>query len=170
MGRVRREQPTEKDIELLYETVKVAKEAMAAGNHPFGALLAAKDGNILMTQGNDSRGGSPCLHAETNLMIRAGREYSPEFLSTCTLYSNFEPCAMCTGAMYWTNVRRLVFGLTEAQLLSLTGAHDENPTLSLPAQAVLEHGQKDMVIVGPVDDPTLIEAIVADHRNFWKKD
>lgn len=170
MGRVRREQPTERDIELLYETVGVAKEAMAAGNHPFGALLADKDGNILMTQGNDSRGGSPCLHAETNLMIRAGREYSPEFLSTCTLYSNFEPCAMCTGAMYWTNVRRLVFGLTEAQLLSLTGAHDENPTLSLPAQAVLEHGQKDMVIVGPIDDPALVDAIVADHRNFWKKD
>ncbi|MDY4609573.1 MAG: nucleoside deaminase [Sphaerochaetaceae bacterium] len=168
MGNVRFEQPTEKDMELLYETVKVAKTAMAAGNHPFGALLADKDGNILMTQGNDSRGGSPCLHAETNLMIRAGREYSPEFLATCTLYSNFEPCAMCTGAMYWTNVRRLVFGLTESQLLSLTGAHEENPTLSLPAKVVLEHGQKDMVIVGPVADPALVEAIIADHRNFWK--
>ncbi len=169
MGKVRFEKPTEKDIELLYETVKVAKDAVAAGNHPFGALLADKDGNVLMTQGNNSRGGSPCLHAETNLMIRAGEAYSPEFLATCTLYSNFEPCAMCSGAMYWTNVRRLVFGLTEAQLLSLTGSHDENPTLDLPSEEVLEHGQKDMVIVGPVDDPALTEAIIADHLSFWKE-
>ncbi len=168
MGHVHFEQPSPRDIELLHETVKVAHEAVLAGNHPFGALLADSEGHILMTQGNDSRGGSPCLHAETNLMIRAGREYSPEFLSTCSLYSNFEPCAMCAGAMYWTNVRRLVFGLTEAQLLELTGANDENPTLDLPAGNVFEKGQKDVVIVGPVDDEQLRQAIIADHLAFWK--
>lgn len=168
MAEIRFEKPTNKDIELLYATVQVARDAMKAGNHPFGALLADKDGNILLTQGNDSRGGSPCLHAETNLMIRAGREFSPEFLATCTMYTNFEPCAMCTGAMYWTNVSRLVFGLPESRLLALTGAHEENPTLDLPCDVVLSHGQKNMVIVGPVDDPALAEAILADHRTFWK--
>ncbi|OHT09225.1 cytosine/adenosine deaminase [Tritrichomonas foetus] len=169
MKRVTFEKPTTKDVELLYETVKIAKDAVKAGNHPFGALLADKDGNILMTQGNDSLGGSPCLHAEANLMIRAGKEYPPSFLETCTMYTNFEPCAMCAGAMYWTNVHRVVFGLTERQLLQMTGSHEENPTLDLPAADVFERGQKDIVVVGPVDDPALVEAIIEDHRNFWKK-
>ena len=155
------------DIRLLYETVRIAHEAKARGNHPFGALLADKQGKILLEQGNDHTGGGPAMHAETALMFKAGKLYTPEFLSECTLYTSAEPCVMCTGAMYWTNVRRLVFGITETQLLQLTGSDEQNPTFNLPSEAVLAYGQKDMVVVGPVEDEALIEAIIADHRGFW---
>lgn len=160
-------QPTERDIRLLYETVRIAHKAKLEGNHPFGALLADKDGTILLEQGNAYEEGGPAMHAETALMFKAGKLYSPEFLSECTLYTSAEPCVMCSGAMYWTNVRRLVFGITEKQLLALTGSDDQNPTFSLPADEVLTHGQKDIEIVGPVEDQKLIAAIVADHLGFW---
>jgi hypothetical protein len=69
--------------------------------------------------------------------------------------------------MYWTNVRRLVFGITEEKLLELTGADEQNPTFNLPSHEVLAHGQKDMEVVGPAEDEALVKAIVEDHLSFW---
>ncbi|MCH3918816.1 MAG: nucleoside deaminase [Spirochaetia bacterium] len=161
------EKLTDKDIALLYQTVRVAHEALMRGCHPFGALLADKDGNILIEQGND-KDASPCLHAETALMIRAGKLYDRQFLEQCSMYTNFEPCVMCTGAVYWTGVSRIVYGVSEAQLKKLTGDHDENPTFSLSTAEVLRHGQRDMVVAGPTADSDLVAAILKDHLDFWK--
>lgn len=159
---------TEMDIKLLRRTAEIAHEAKEKGNHPFGALLADKDGNILMEQGNAFTEGGSAYHAETLLLLRAAAEYSPDFLKECTLYSNFEPCCMCTGALYWTNVGRLVFGATEKDLLSFTGDNEENPTFSLSSREVVARGQKEIVIEGPVEDKELLEEILRDHAGFWK--
>ncbi|MGN0907350.1 MAG: nucleoside deaminase [Bullifex sp.] len=159
---------SERDKELLRECVKVAHEAMESGNHPFGALLADKDGNILMTQKNAFTEGGSAYHAETLLSLKAAKQYSPEFLKECTLYTNFEPCVMCTGALYWSGIGRLVYGVTEEMLLSLTGDNDENPTFSLSSRTVIEAGQKEIKVAGPTDDMTLIDEIVKDHIDFWK--
>ncbi|MFA7124919.1 MAG: nucleoside deaminase [Sphaerochaetaceae bacterium] len=157
------------DIRLLFETVKIARAAKASGNHPFGALLADKDGNILIKQGNEAfTQGHLCAHAETLLLFKAVKEYSPEFLSSCSLYSSVEPCVMCTGALYWSQVGRLVYGLSEQDLLNLTGNHAENPTFSLSSREVLLHGQKTITVIGPTTDTQLVEAIVQDHKGFWK--
>lgn len=159
---------TDNDIALLKECVKIAHEAMMEGNHPFGALLADKDGNILMRQKNDFKSGGSAYHAETLLVFRAAKTYPADFLKECTLYTNFEPCCMCTGAIYWANIGRLVFGATEKDLLRITGANEENPTFSLSSREVLEHGQKDIVVEGPVEDEELLQFIVKDHIDFWK--
>ena len=106
----------------------VALDAAAHGHHPFGAVLVGPDDHILMRQGNINT----VRHAETELARRAADAYPPEFLWTCTLVSTGEPCAMCTGTLYWANIGRLVYGYEEAKLLALTGNHPENPTLSLP--------------------------------------
>lgn len=167
MGKAIIKEMSDKDTEILYETVRIAHEAFEKGCHPFGALLADKDGNILIEKGNNIQ-DSPCLHAETAVMIEAGRKYSSDFLKMCSLYTNFEPCVMCTGAVYWTNVGRIVFGLSEKQLLELTADNSENPTFSLRTSEVIEKGQKDIILVGPTKDEKLKEAIIKDHLNFWK--
>ena len=159
---------TELDLRLLRRTKEIAHESMERGNHPFGALLADKDGNVLMEQGNAFSEGGSAYHAETILLLKAAKTYSPEFLKSCTLYSNFEPCCMCTGALYWTNVGRLVFGATEKDLLKFTGDNEENPTFSLPSREVVSHGQKDIIIEGPVQDGAFLEEICRDHIGFWK--
>ena len=159
---------TERDKALLRECVKIAHEAMLEGNHPFGALLADKDGNVLMRQKNEFSAGGSAYHAETLLVFRAAKTYPAEFLKECTLYSNFEPCCMCTGAIYWSNIGRLVFGATEKDLLSYTGNNEENPTFSLSSRTVLSYGQKDVVVEGPTDDEELLGIIIKDHIEFWK--
>lgn len=168
MGKVIEDRISEQDIRLLYECVKIAHKAMEEGNHPFGALLADKDGKVLISSGNHFKEGGSAAHAETLVLLEAGRRFSPEFLKECTLYTNFEPCVMCAGALYWSNTGRLVFGATEKQLLSFTGDNDENPTFSLSCREVFKAGQKDIKVAGPVEDEELLEAIAADHRSFWK--
>ena len=75
---------------------------------------------------------------------------------------------MCTGALYWTNVGRLVFGATEKDLLKFTGANEENPTFSLSSREVISRGQKEIKIEGPADDEGLLAEICRDHIDFWK--
>jgi tRNA(Arg) A34 adenosine deaminase TadA len=72
---------------------------------------------------------------------------------------------MCAGTIYWANIGRVVYGVTEERLLSLTGAHPENPTLSIAARDVFDHGQKPIVTLGPIAE---VEAeIIALHTGFW---
>ena len=141
----------------------VAREAAAHGHHPFGAVLVGPDDSVLMRQGNLDT----VRHAETELARRAAAAYEPEFLWQCTLVSTGEPCAMCTGTLYWANIGRLVYGFEEAKLLALTGDHAENPTMSLPSRTVLDSGQKKIEVVGPV--PEIEDELLAPHRDFWKR-
>jgi tRNA(Arg) A34 adenosine deaminase TadA len=91
--------------------------ARANGNHPFGALLLDADGNVVLEAENTVLTARDCTgHAETNLMRMASERFDPEFLSRCTLYTSTEPCAMCAGAIYWGNVRRVVFALSQEEI------------------------------------------------------
>jgi tRNA(Arg) A34 adenosine deaminase TadA len=141
----------------------LARRAMQAGHHPFGALLVAADHEtVLMEQGNvDS-----VNHAEAVLARAAAARYAPAELWPCTLVTTVEPCAMCAGTQYWANIGRVVYGIEERTLLELTGNHAENPTLDLPCRQVFACGQKDIRVIGPV--AATIEPISALHRRYWR--
>ena len=157
--------PQPDDIALLRETVRISAESKAAGNHPFGALLAGPDGEILLRCGNTfSVDGGPG-HAEANVAREAARRYTPEFLSECTLYTAVEPCAMCTGASYWAGIGKIVFGLSETRLAELTGDNPENLTLDLDCRKVLAAGRRPVEVKGPFAE--LEGEIVAEHLGFW---
>lgn len=140
----------------------IARQALEAGRHPFGALLVGPDHDtVLLEQGNLG----VVNHAEAVLARTAAADHPPEFLWDCTLYTTVEPCAMCAATQYWANIGRLVYGLEERQLLALTGASTENPTLDVPARYIYDHGQKAMEVFGPFAE---VEAeIVALHQGFW---
>lgn len=151
-------------IQSLLRANEVAKKALVQGNHPFGAVLVAPDGHtVLAEQGNIDT----VNHAEATLARTAALSHTPEYLSNCTLVSTVEPCAMCAGTQYWANIGKLVYGMSEKKLLELTGAHPENPTLSLPCRNVFDQGQKNIEVIGPV--PELEETIAALHHNFWNE-
>ena len=140
------------DERLLRESFAVARRAREGGDHPFGGLIADRDGTILRTQGNgySSEGNDRTAHAERLLASWAAKNLSLEQLRDCTLYTSAEPCAMCSGAIYWAGIGRVVFGQTERDLKAATGAHEENPTLDLPCHIVFEAGQRSTEIVGPL--------------------
>lgn len=156
------------DERLLRQAFAVARHAREGGDHPFGSLLADGDGNVLREQGNGytSEGHDRTAHAERLLASWAAKNLSLEQLRECTLYTSAEPCAMCSGAIYWAGIGRVVYGQTERHLKAQTGAHEENPTLDLPCHIVFEAGQRPTEIVGPLleDESAQLQA------DFWKVD
>lgn len=150
----------------LLRCVEISWAARKAGNTPFGALLVGADGRLLLEQGNIELTQHLCTgHAETALMALASQRYDRAFLWTCTLYTTVEPCAMCTGAIYWGNVGRVVYALDEHRLAELTGDSEVNPTLALPCREVVARGRKPIEVIGPF--PSLEEAVVAAHEGYW---
>ena len=154
------------DAALLRQAFEIARRSRAAGDHPFGSILADGEGQLLMEQGNGytSEGGDRTAHAERLLASRAARAYDLQFLARCTLYTSAEPCAMCAGAIYWAGIGRVVYGQTEKALKAQTGAHEENPTLDLPCAVVFAAGQRPTEVVGPTfeDEAARLQA------DFWK--
>jgi tRNA(Arg) A34 adenosine deaminase TadA len=155
------------DEALLRKAFDVARRSRAAGDHPFGSVLADGEGRVLMEQGNGytSEGGDRTAHAERLLASRAARTHGIEFLARCTLYTSAEPCAMCAGAIYWAGIGRVVYGQSEKALKAQTGAHEENPTLDLPCAVVFAAGQRPTEIVGPLleDEAAQLQA------DFWTR-
>jgi tRNA(Arg) A34 adenosine deaminase TadA len=148
----------------LAEAQSVARQALAEGHHPFGAVLIGPDGHtVLLRQGNVST----VEHAEAVLARRAAQLFDAATLWQCTLVTTVEPCAMCAATQYWAHIGRVVYGMSEAQLLLLTGDHAENPTLDLPCREVFARGQKNIEVIGPV--AAMEEEIAALHRDFWQR-
>jgi tRNA(Arg) A34 adenosine deaminase TadA len=142
---------------------EVAQRAASMGRHPFGALLVGPDDEtVLAEQGNINT----VNHAESTLARHAADTWPGEYLARCTLVTTFEPCAMCTGTVYWANIGRIVYGASEEALLALTGSHKENPTLSLPCREVIARGQKSIEVIGPVAE--LSDELLTPHRGFWQ--
>jgi tRNA(Arg) A34 adenosine deaminase TadA len=153
------------DEALLRAAVERARASRQAGNHPFGAVLADADGNRLLDAGNTVPEDCDCTgHAETNLARLASKAYDREFLRSCTLYTSAEPCAMCSGAIYWSGIGRVVYALSEEDLRGITGDDPENPTLDLPCREVFARGQRLVAVEGPTDIP----GARAVHEGFWR--
>ena len=158
--------PTFNQISINMRTAnEVAKMSMKAGNRPFGAILVAPNNStILMSQSSVDT----VSHADITLLHNATKKYSPGFLWHCTLYSTVEPCVMCAGAIYLANIGRLVYGLSERQLRSITGDHPDIPSLDISCRSIFKRGQKPIRIWGPINE--MEESLAQLHKLHWKKE
>lgn len=155
---------TAQDHDLLTRVFALAQRSRDEGHHPFAAIVAGADGEIIAEAMNASS-LDRTAHAEMNALRQASQRFSPQALAGATLYTNAEPCAMCAGGTYWSGVGRVVYGMSEKSLLELTGSDPENPTLSLPCRQVFAAGQRPTEVIGPLREE---EARVA-HAGFWHK-
>jgi len=148
----------------MLRAIAVARSARDRGNHPFGAVLVDGEGRVVLEAENtvvthrDATG-----HAETNLVRLASNHMDRDELAAAPLVTSCEPCAMCSGAIYWAGIGAVVYGLPETDLLAMTGTHPENPTLALPCREVFAAGSRDVEVTGPM----LEEQAAAVHDGFW---
>ena len=105
------------------QTIELARQARAAGNHPFGSLLVLDDEVVLTAENTVTTGRDPTAHAETNLVAQAIQRLSPDQIRRSVLYTSCEPCAMCTGKIYWSGIRAVVFALSSEELAAFTGGN-----------------------------------------------
>jgi tRNA(Arg) A34 adenosine deaminase TadA len=148
----------------LRRALELARQAREKGNHPFGALLVDSSGNVVLEAENTvNTDKDVTAHAETNLVRRASARFEPDFLSDCTLYTSTEPCVMCAGAIYWSNVRRIVFGLSLEQITALTVTEPDDMQLGLSSREVFARANHSVEVSGP----HLPTESLAVHEGFW---
>ena len=146
------------DESLVRQAIALAREARAAGNHPFGALLAV-DGAVVLTARNTVHTDrDPTAHAETNLVAEAIRRLTPHEVARSVLYASCEPCAMCVGKMYWAGIRTIVYALPAGELAKMAGGSFLVPCRDLFARAA------DRV---SVTGPLLVDEALVVHVGYW---
>ena len=145
----------------LREAIALSKSAMENGDEPFGSVLV-RDGEVILRAENSVFTGHDMTnHAEMNLVKLAAKHYDTAYLADCTLYTSTEPCAMCSGAIYWSGIGRMVFACSEVRLGEIAGIG-----LNVPSRAVLQTGARIVTVEGPTN---LEEEAAAVHQEFWPK-
>ena len=141
-----------------------ARRAREHGNHPFGAVLVAADGQAIMAAENSViTQKDVTAHAEVNLIRAATKKYTGQQLSQFTIYASAEPCPMCAAAIVWANIRNVVFGLGMAKLYDLVGDMGDAPSLKLHSREIFEHAPWPVQVEGPL----LEDEAILPHKDFW---
>lgn len=109
------------DEVFMQEAIRLSKLAVEHGNEPFGAVLV-KDNQIVFTNENQIyTKHDPTFHGEAGLIREFCAQTAHTDLHEYTLYSSCEPCFMCSGAMVWVKLGRLVFGASNTDLEHILG-------------------------------------------------
>jgi tRNA(Arg) A34 adenosine deaminase TadA len=110
----------ERDEQLLRRAIDLAAAGRAAGEAPFGSLLADAAGTVLAEHYNTVRGDRDIsAHPEFKLAKWASVNLTAEAVAEATLYTSCQPCAMCTGAIDRSGLGRVMFALSNSQFTEL---------------------------------------------------
>ncbi|SNS49828.1 nucleoside deaminase [Rhodococcoides kyotonense] len=128
----------------LRRAIALAVEAGERGNRPFGAVLVGADGTVLAEGRNEvASAGDVTAHAEL-VAIRAAST-----AEGATMYASGEPCPMCSAAMVWAGIARIVFGASEPEFSKLL---EGGPRFSLRCADVVAAADVSITVEGPVDE------------------
>jgi tRNA(adenine34) deaminase len=98
------------DESYMKEALREAVKALDAGEVPIGCVIVHNDRIIARAFNRTEQLNDFTAHAEMQAFTSASDYLNNKYLNECTLYVTLEPCAMCSGASYWTQLGRIVFG------------------------------------------------------------
>ncbi len=150
------------DMPHLRRCVELAREALEAGDEPFGSVLVAADGSVLAEDRNRIAGGDATQHPEFALARWAAEHLAPEARAVATVYTSGEHCPMCAAAHGWVGLGRIVYVSSAAQLMDWLGEMGiaPPPVKPLPIQEVVP----GIPVDGPV--PELAEKVLTLHKQL----
>lgn len=93
--------------------LKEAQKAFDDDEVPIGAVIVCQDKVIAKGYNQTQRLKDVTAHAEMIAFTAASSYLNGKYLKECTLYVTVEPCTMCAGASYWTQIDRIVTGAPE---------------------------------------------------------
>jgi tRNA(adenine34) deaminase len=92
------------------EAIKLAQKAYEEDEIPIGAIIVSQGKIIGKGYNLTERLNDVTAHAEMQAFTAAANYLGGKYLKDCTLYVTVEPCVMCAGASYWTQISRIVYG------------------------------------------------------------
>jgi len=109
-------QLTNTDLAHLRRCVELAREALDAGNDPFGSVLVDAEGVVRFEDRNRTSGGDETRHPEFEIARWAAANLTVEQRATATVYTSGEHCPMCAAAHAWVGLGPIVYACSTTQL------------------------------------------------------
>ncbi|MEY8849722.1 nucleoside deaminase [Psychroserpens sp. XS_ASV72] len=103
------------DTYFMKKALQEAEAAFEKGEIPVGAVIVIKDRIIARAHNLTERLNDVTAHAEMQAITAAANFLGGKYLTDCTLYVTLEPCQMCAGALYWSQISRIVYGAPDDQ-------------------------------------------------------
>lgn len=157
----------ETDLKHIRRAVELAREALEAGDEPFGSVLVSGDGKVLAEDRNRVAGGDQTRHPEFDLARWAGENMTPSERAKATVYTSGEHCPMCAAAHGWAGLGRIVYAVSSRQFTQWRkemGATDESAVRPLPVQDIAPF----VKVEGPV--PEVEDEVHELHRRAFARD
>ena len=101
------------DAYFMKRALQEAEMAFERGEIPVGALIVINDTIIARTHNLTELLNDVTAHAEMQAITSAANALGGKYLKNCTLYVTLEPCQMCAGALYWSQITKIVFGASD---------------------------------------------------------
>lgn len=127
------------------EAIKEAEKALELDEVPIGAVIVHNGTVIGRGYNLTERLNDATAHAEMQAFTAAANYVGGKYLRQCTLYVTIEPCVMCAGAAYWTQISRIVFGAKDPKRgFSVFGTALVHPRTTV-VSGILEHESSQLV-------------------------
>ena len=103
------------DTYFMKKALQEAEMAFEKGEIPVGALIVINNTIIARSHNLTELLHDVTAHAEMQAITAAANFLGGKYLKDCTLYVTLEPCQMCAGALYWSQISKIVYGATDEQ-------------------------------------------------------
>jgi tRNA(adenine34) deaminase len=101
------------DDYFMKKALQEAETAFEKGEIPVGAVIVIDNKVIARTHNLTEMLNDVTAHAEMQAITSAANFIGGKYLKDCTLYVTLEPCQMCAGALYWSQISKIVYGATD---------------------------------------------------------
>ncbi len=145
------------DEYFMKEAIKEAKEALRKDEVPVGAIIVCDNQIVARAHNLTETLNDVTAHAEMQAFTSATDFIGGKYLKECTLYVTLEPCVMCAGASFWTQIGNIIFG-----------AFDTKRGYSQVAGSILHHTTNVKGGVMEEECSKLIRSFFVGKRNLNK--
>ncbi|MCX6184106.1 MAG: nucleoside deaminase [Flavobacterium sp.] len=103
------------DAYFMKKALQEAEMAFEKGEIPVGAVVVVEDRIIARSHNLTELLQDVTAHAEMQAITSAAHFLGGKYLKNCSLYVTLEPCQMCAGALYWSQLSKVVYGASDEQ-------------------------------------------------------
>ena len=135
----------QRDEKFIKRAIELSEIAKSKGEDPFGAVLVKDEEIVFETHDGCIEFCDPTMHAERRLISEYCSNNNVISLEGYTLYSSTEPCSMCSGAIHWAKISRVVYAIPQERLNSKSGGCKK-----LTCAEIINQGTKKIEIMGSV--------------------
>ena len=132
------------DEYFMKKALQEAEMAFDKGEIPVGAIIVVADKVIARSHNLTELLNDVTAHAEMQAITAAANFLGGKYLKDCTLYVTLEPCQMCAGALYWSQISKIVFGARDEQRGFMTMGTKLHPKTTV-VQGIMANEAADLM-------------------------